>query len=152
MLEKKAINIMRPESASLFESGDIVMYTSNSGDIDVATVVRIHFDDDPPYYTIRLERSNIEKQTDACNLTTLFEDNSEEKNTDRKPVREENLSKGDDLVGKRNVYARARPLLTAFYATVLSMWPIPSEYMFILGLSHYVVSGIRKKWINDKNL
>lgn len=112
------------------------MYTSNSGDIEVATVVRAHFDDDPPYYTIRLERSSIEKQTDSCNLTSLFEGESDGES------KEEVLE--DDK--RRCPLTTMQPLFVAMYSAILTNFPPQltwgSGLVFVLGISHYIVPNL----------
>jgi hypothetical protein len=60
-----------------FEKGDQILYTSNSGEIELGVILNIHYDDTPPYYTIKLARNNNEKVTDAKNLTLLSHEEEE---------------------------------------------------------------------------
>jgi hypothetical protein len=61
-----------------FEKGDQILYTSNSGEIELGVILNIHYDDSPPYYTIRLLRNNHEKVTDEKNLTLLSHEDQED--------------------------------------------------------------------------
>jgi hypothetical protein len=123
-----------------FESGDIVMYTSNSGDIEVATVVRTHFDDDPPYYTIRLDRSNKEKQTDARNLTPLFEDEVYDADKGSEEISDDTVTGKSER--KRCPLTTMRPVFTAVYSLLFTSFPRASELVFFLGVSHYFVPAM----------
>jgi hypothetical protein len=64
-----------------FEKGDPVLYTSNTGEIELGTVINVHYDDSPPYYTIRLTRNNKEKVTDGKNLTYLDSETDDNETT-----------------------------------------------------------------------
>lgn len=61
-----------------FEKGDQILYTSNTGEIELGVVINVHYDDHPPYYTIKLSRNNKDKVTDGKNLTLLEEDEDAE--------------------------------------------------------------------------
>ena len=69
-----------------YEKGDNVMYISNNGDIEIGVVVNVHFDDNPPYYTIKLNRTGGEKVTDENNLTILEEEEEEEEGIHKEEV------------------------------------------------------------------
>jgi ATP-dependent Zn protease len=78
-----------------FEKGDPILYTSNNGEIELGTVINVHFDDSPPYYTIRLTRNDKEKVTDGKNLTYLHSDDetpSHKTSSDSKKEAERNAS------------------------------------------------------------
>lgn len=63
-----------------FSEGDNVVYTSNTGAANVAVVLKVHFEDDPPFYTIHILETDVEKQTDEKNLMylPLLEDEDED--------------------------------------------------------------------------
>jgi len=67
-----------------FKKGDNVVYTSNTGSADVAVVLKVHYEDDPPFYTIYFADRDVEKQTDEKNLTylPLYDDGEEEDDDD----------------------------------------------------------------------
>jgi hypothetical protein len=71
-----------------FKKGDNVVYTSNSGIADVAVILKVHFEDDPPFYTISFTERGVEKQTDEKNLTylPLFDDDEDEDKEDVDPL------------------------------------------------------------------
>ena len=79
-----------------FEKGDQVLYTSNSGVIELGVILNIHYDDTPPYYTIRLLRTNHEKVTDAKNLTLLSQEDQEEEWEDGEENRNQEISPRDE--------------------------------------------------------
>ena len=53
--------------ADPFVPGKTCWYTGPTGDVQQAEVVRKHFDDDPPYYTVRFD-DGMERQTTAERL------------------------------------------------------------------------------------
>lgn len=79
-----------------FEKGDQVLYTSNSGVIELGVILNIHYDDTPPYYTIKLLRTNHEKVTDAKNLTLLSQEDQEEEWEDGEESRNQEISPRDE--------------------------------------------------------
>lgn len=55
-----------------FAKHDTVVYTSSNGTQEVATILKIHLDDElVPFYDIRLKDSGKEKQTDDAHLSPL---------------------------------------------------------------------------------
>ena len=72
---------------SAFQKGDSVVYTSNSGATNVAVILKVHFEDDPPFYTIHITETGIEKQTDEKNLIflPLIEEEEEDGEDDLSP-------------------------------------------------------------------
>jgi hypothetical protein len=68
------------QKCSAFQKGDSVVYTSNSGAANIAVILKVHYEDDPPFYTIHIAETDIEKQTDEKNLTYLpiYEDDEDE--------------------------------------------------------------------------
>lgn len=67
-----------------FKKGDDVVYTSNNGSTDVAVILKVHYEDDPPFYTIHITDRDVEKQTDEKNLTflPLFDDDEDDDEDD----------------------------------------------------------------------
>lgn len=63
-----------------FREGDSVVYTSNSGASNIAVILKVHFEDNPPFYTIHITETDIEKQTDEKNLVylPLYDDDDDE--------------------------------------------------------------------------
>jgi hypothetical protein len=43
------------------------------GDINIAFSEQVHYDDHPPYYTVRIKATSIERQTDESRLTAVVE-------------------------------------------------------------------------------
>ena len=68
------------KTRAAFCKGDNVVYTSNSGASNIGVILKVHFEDDPPFYTIHITETGIEKQTDEKNLVylPLFDDNEDE--------------------------------------------------------------------------
>jgi hypothetical protein len=93
-----------------YEKGDHVMYTSNMGEIDIGIVINIHYDDTPPYYTIRLQRTGAEKVTDEKNLT-LMEEEEEREEIEKEEEKEEKIieeSKQENQKSQKRVQKRVK--------------------------------------------
>lgn len=60
------------ETNNRYAEQDIVIYTSSNGTTEVATILKVHLDDElVPFYDIRLKDSGKEKQTDDGHLSPL---------------------------------------------------------------------------------
>ena len=67
----EAVDEGEGESMELFSRGEGCLYVAADGDLLEATVLGVHYDDDPPYYTIRLNGSGTEKNTTGSRLLPL---------------------------------------------------------------------------------
>ena len=102
-----------------FKKGDMVVYTSNTGVPDVAVVIKVHYEDNPPFYTIHLTDRDVEKQTDEKNLTYLpLNDNEEEDDDDEDDDLNPPSSSSSSTLRKSNsVSPRRRSASTTELAT-----------------------------------
>jgi hypothetical protein len=80
-------------------------------------------DNDPPYYTIRLDRSNKEKQTDARNLTPLFEDEVYDADKGSKDISDDAVTGKSER--KRCPLTTMRPVFTADFCIFSSLYLFP---------------------------
>lgn len=68
----QSVSISNEASSTRFEKQDKVIYKSSDGTKEVATILKIHLDDElVPFYDIRLVDSGKEKQTDDAHLSPI---------------------------------------------------------------------------------
>lgn len=53
------------------KKGDEVLYIDKNGNYNEAKIIDIHYEDNEPYYTIKINETNQEKQTVATRLIML---------------------------------------------------------------------------------
>jgi hypothetical protein len=103
-----------------FKTNERVFYISNNSKNkeckpEVVNIIKIHYEDIEPYYTIKFEDSHREKQTDKYHLKKIqttphpLEKSGDDKHNE---VREDEYVEENELVGdsKNNLYNKGRKL------------------------------------------
>lgn len=108
------------------------MYISNTGEIEIGEIINIHYDDTPPYYTIKLNRTGNEKVTDEKNLTIL--DEIEEINEIEEDNNEQQKEEENKLKNKKQQENKNETITSLIVNSKFSMkWIIGISILLSLG-------------------